>query len=178
MRIRAAVCLASLSHGGLRRSGWTVDRDVGRRNVDARDRDWTYQDFASGIVYITEGQTFEEADVQLGLILSSQASPEELNLWVMAQYMGAEGLTNHHTTTYGTTAACKIGSYATRHYIAVHTCLPHGDQAICVEADERVVLADYCTPTDAECWFDVCQHRLKAIPEKLEQLHASAFTEL
>jgi len=49
------------------------------------------------------------------------------------------------------------------------------DQAVCIEADERVVLTNLPGLSDAPCWTGTCDERFRRIVPALEALHESAF---
>jgi hypothetical protein len=134
-----------------------------------KNRTWELDEF-QGVVYIPPGQELEAAEVQLGVIRSTNRLPASLNEWVMLQYTGALELVRFHETVRDT-AACKVGQMGPRQFVAAHVCGEKADLgSVCIEADNRKDLSSLCDLYDTACWDSFCHQHLDSIGPKLESL--------
>jgi hypothetical protein len=85
---------------------------------------------------------------RLGMITSTTETPEELQTWIMKEYVSAMGAGRILEQTPTQATACKVGSYQGRDFVAIHVCGKSGGRTGCFELDEKVSKIDPARAAD------------------------------
>lgn len=77
---------------------------------------------------------------RLGVIASSNETPQQLQAWIMMSYRGAMGNGRVLEEEPAPTTACKVGFYGDRDFIGLHVCASDAGtkMSACLELDERL----------------------------------------
>ena len=128
-----AIVASACSGGGPPKKALFAGKEFKRGTIA---REGTHQSF----LYTIPEQGLSQ-DQRLGVITSSNETPEQLQSWIMTSYAGAmpaSGRALEETPT--PTTACKVGSYGGRDFIGLHVCAAAvaNKLAGCLELDEKL----------------------------------------
>lgn len=137
--IGALGCTIACSGGGPPKKALFNGKEFKRGTIA---REGTHQSF----LYTIPAQGLTQ-DERLGVITSTNETPEQLQAWIMTSYVAAMGAGRALEESPTPTTACKVGFYGDRSFIGLHVCAATADKKLsgCLELDQK--LAER-TPSD------------------------------